>query len=425
ATGFLRTAPDPTYGEYKDTAECYQVLDDTITITTSALLGLTVHCARCHDHKFDPILQRDYYRLQAVFLAAYDPANWVVSAERGIAEGTLVQREHAKRINEQVEKELEKIKKQRAELSAEYAQRLFEQKLARLPEAIREDVRTALKTETAARNEVQKYLAEKFEKELKVEPAELLGAFPEFKAKDGEVDKALKAAEAERIPIPHIRGLADMGSVAPKAYILRRGDHRTPGEQVPPGVLEVLNQRAGGSGQQANGGQQAAGSGQTLWEGELPASVAQRSTGRRTALARWLTGPAHPLTARVMVNRIWQHHFGRGLVATPENFGRTGRPPSHPELLDWLATEFVGRGWSVKAMHKLVMMSSVYRQASLTAPAPPSQGGEIENSGLSTQDSGLSTAASAEVIDPDNVLLWRMPMRRLEAEAIRDSTAST
>ena len=125
---------------------------------------------------------------------------------------------------------------------------------------------------------------------------------------------------------------------------------------------------------------------------------AANSTGRRTALARWLTRPDHPLTARVMVNRLWQYHFGRGLVATSSDFGRLGERPSHPELLDWLASEFVGHGWSLKQLHRLIMTSAAYRQSALR-PAPE----------------------AARLKDPDNRLLWRMNTRRLDAEQIRDA----
>ena len=126
------------------------------------------------------------------------------------------------------------------------------------------------------------------------------------------------------------------------------------------------------------------------------------TSGRRLAFARWLTQPGHPLTARVMVNRLWLLHFGEGIVSTPDNFGIAGAPPSHPELLDWLATEFVARGWSVKAMHRLILTSAAYRQASRDRPGAPAH-------------------ARAKQADPDNRLLWRQRMRRLEAEPLRDA----
>src|SRR5205807_5166916 len=127
-------------------------------------------------------------------------------------------------------------------------------------------------------------------------------------------------------------------------------------------------------------------------------SKAARTSGRRLAFAEWLTQPDHPLTARVAMNYLWLHHFGEGIVATPDNFGHAGAPPTNPELLDWLATEFVARGWSMKAMHRLVLTSSAYRQAATVSPA---------------------AAEAARRADPDNHLLWRQRLRRLEAEALR------
>ena len=126
------------------------------------------------------------------------------------------------------------------------------------------------------------------------------------------------------------------------------------------------------------------------------------SSGRRLAFARWLTQPGHPLTSRVMANRIWLLHFGEGIVSTPDNFGTAGSPPSHPELLDWLACEFVARGWSIKAMHRLILTSTAYRQSSRLDPLSPAH-------------------ARAKQADPEARLLWRQRMRRVEAEALRDA----
>src|SRR5262249_45207651 len=151
--------------------------------------------------------------------------------------------------------------------------------------------------------------------------------------------------------------------------LLRRGDAQMIGEPVEPGVPSVLK----------------------VGLSEYKVTPAgPDSTGRRLALARWLTQPNHPLTARVAVNRIWMHHFGRGIVASASNFGHLATPPSHPELLDWLATEFVARGWSVKSMHRLIMTSAAYRQSSQ-----------------------VDASSSA---DPENILLGRMTMRRMDAE---------
>jgi hypothetical protein len=159
-----------------------------------------------------------------------------------------------------------------------------------------------------------------------------------------------------------------------------RGDYLHPGPEVAPGALSALATPR-----------------PFRW---TPPPKGAPTTGRRRAFAEWLTQPGHPLTARVLVNRLWLHHFGEGIVSTPDNFGLKGSPPSHPELLDWLATEFVARGWSIKAMHRLMMTSSAFRQSSRNEPG---------------------RHARAHAVDPDNHLLWRYRMRRLDAEAIRDS----
>jgi hypothetical protein len=187
-----------------------------------------------------------------------------------------------------------------------------------------------------------------------------------------------KMAELERLRprnLPHAMGITDAGPVAPATYLLKRGNWQRPGTEVSPGFLSALEEK----------------------EVRLPALRAgARTTGRRSLLAHWLTQPDHPLTARVMVNRLWQHHFGKGLVTTPGDFGVMGEPPTHPELLDWLATELVRCGWSLKALHRLMVTSAAYRQ------------------------SGRWNAKAAQA-DPDNRLLWRMNRRRLEGEALRDA----
>jgi hypothetical protein len=170
--------------------------------------------------------------------------------------------------------------------------------------------------------------------------------------------------------------------------LLRRGDYRQPGKVVAPGALSAL-----------------ASSRPFTWK---PPAKGSRTSGLRQAFADWLTQPGHPLTARVLVNRLWLHHFGEGIVATPDNFGHTGSPPSHPELLDWLATELVRQGWSIKAMHRLMVTSSTYRQAS---------GSAAPGLGLPT----LPLYAAARRVDPDNRLLWRQRLRRLSAEEMRDA----
>jgi hypothetical protein len=254
---------------------------------------------------------------------------------------------------------------------------LLDERLAALPSSVKEDLKKVVATPEEKRSELQKYLAEKFQDTLKITTEDLGKRFEEFKPEMEKTQKVIDEQKKKLRPKPQIRALFDMGGEPSAAYLLRRGDAQTPGEPVQPGVPSVI--RAGLTPYQI-----------------VPPSSNSESSGRRLALARWLVQPNHPLTARVMVNRIWMHHFGKGLVASPANFGHTGVPPSHPELLDWLATEFVRSGWSMKGMHRLIMTSTAYRQNSRFDPA-------------------------VHHADPDNVLLSRMPMRRMDAEALYDS----
>ena len=202
-------------------------------------------------------------------------------------------------------------------------------------------------------------------------------AFPEFKKEIEPLDKQISQEKAKLKPSPKIRALFDLGPEPPPTRILLRGDAAHPGSLVAPGVPSVVS------------------AGIAPYRVEPP-SFETKTSGRRLALARWLTQANHPLTARVMVNRLWQHHFGNGFVLTPGNFGRMGAAPSNVKLLDWLATEFVRQNWDIKAMHRLIMTSAAYRQSS-------------------------KSSAEARELDLDNVLLSRFPLRRMDADALRDS----
>ena len=199
-----------------------------------------------------------------------------------------------------------------------------------------------------------------------------------FKKLTDESGQRKGALESQKLAEPMIRALWDRGEPSP-TYMYRRGDYLSPGRLVGPGVPSVLTD------------------GKTPFEVTPPWPGAKK-TGRRLALARWLTRPDHPLTARVMVNRIWKHHFGIGLVKTLDNFGKMGTPPTHPELLDWLAREFVRSGWSIKAMHRLMVTSATYRQ---------------------TSDSDARRARNRH--DPGNALYSRMPLSRLSADQLYDA----
>lgn len=387
ATGFLRTAADasrPDFSSIKNAASqyFYPTLFDTLQIVCSSTMGLTVQCARCHSHKFDPIPQVDYYRMQAVFMTAYRPDNWVPQMNRRLPIASQREKEAAAKRNAEVDANVKKLNADLAALKTTFTNRLLEVRLSGLPEEIREDVKAALAAKPETRTEIQKYLVEKFEKKLKPPGKELDAALAqdaEYKKLADEHAAGVAAEERRRWLFDEVRALYDMPGEATTPVLLR-GDPLTPGPLVDPGVFSAF-------------------------ETPLPFQWTEpggeaKTSGRRLAFARWLTQPGHPLAARVMVNRIWMHHFGTGIVATPDDFGVSGSPPSHPELLDWLATEFVRSGWSIKHLHRLILTSSTWRQRSRVS---------------------AEHRAACENVDPGNRLLWRQTMRRLEAEALRDT----
>ena len=232
----------------------------------------------------------------------------------------------------------------------------------------------AFRTPQEKRSAEQRALLEQHAKTLKVSDEELAKRFPEYGAVHAQVQKGVGERRKELPPVEKLAVLVQTDPKPPVHRLLRRGLHNAPGSEVQPGVPAAFDPR------------------KTFRVESNPRGV---GTGRRTAFARWVTAPDNPLFARVMVNRIWQHHFGVGLVATPDNFGQSGARPSHPELLDYLALELIRSGWSIKALHGMILKSAVYRQAGT-----------------------LRDDAFAQ--DPDNRLLWRYPLRRLDAEAVRD-----
>ncbi len=378
ATGFLRTAADPTDAPERGfIAERMNIIADEIQVLTSSVMGLTVGCARCHDHKYDPIPQRDYYRFSAILQTSFDPYDWVPPKKR-VLELTLdEERQAVETFNAPLKEKIAQLEQSLATQEKPYRERLLEERLTELPKDVRADLRSVMDTEEEKRTEVQGYLATRFRKILDISAKQLTSRYPELKGRTDPVQKELNQTRRKLKPEPHIRVLTDMGGEPSSSYLLKRGDPLTPGELVEPGVPSVLNV------------------GLEPFEIIKPWAGAQTS-GRRLALARWLTQPNHPLTSRVWVNQMWMRHFGRGLVASPSNFGRSGMAPSHPELLDWLATEFVRSGWSIKRMHRLMMTSAAYRQTSRVGKAASSR-------------------------DPENVLLSRMPLRRMDAEVLYDS----
>ena len=371
ATGFLRMAPDGTASGADRKLAMNQVVADTLQIVGTSLLGLTVNCAQCHNHRYDPIPQTDYYRMRAIFEPALNTQNWRVPAARRISLYTDADRLKSA----QIEKEAAKIDQVRLKKQEEFIEATLKKELAKLPDAMREPIRIARNTPQAKRTPAQ-------EKLLRDHPSVNVsaGSLYLYDAKAAaELKKLAEEAAKVRATKPiedFVRALSEIPGQVPQTFLFHRGDHEQPKEAVLPGGLMIFAD---------------------FKLGEIPAKdPGLPTTGRRLAFARQLTSGKHPLTARVLVNRVWLNHFGRGIVATPGDFGFLGDRPSHPELLDWLADEFTSGGWKLKRLHKLIMTSAVYRQSSLRTPA-------------------------LQKIDPDNRLLGRMSIRRLEAEAIRDA----
>jgi hypothetical protein len=334
----------------------YDGLDDIASTTGQVFLGLTVGCARCHDHKIDPFPQKDYYRLLAFFhnvrhYGVRSPESVAAASLRPIdVELTDEERRQFKDETAQYRKHLAGV---RAKLDA------IEQGVARdFSDVEKEDFRDEQNRPRLLKKRVPGLLSEeKFEEYVRLtEERERL-----VKAPPALLARALCVTEAGRVP--------------PPTFVLPRGNPHAKGEEVEPGFPSVLAPPK-----------------PDLRE---PAADAQTS-GRRLALAKWIASKDNPLTARVMVNRLWQYHFGRGIVRSSSNFGLQGTPPTHPELLDWLAGEFVSGGWRLKPLHRLIVLSSAYR---------------------------LSSRADARALakDPENGLFGRFDMRRLSAEEVRDS----
>ncbi len=291
----------------------FDQLDDLVKTVGTTFLGLTIHCARCHDHKFDPIKQTDYYRM----LAFFEPSRPYI-------------RDRVESISLPLASAAEQ--RRRDDLNAAVTRQI-----------------TTLRTRLESLADDQKPTQSAIQKQIEI----------------------LEQTRPAQLPLT--LGLTDRAPTAEPTRLLIRGDAHRPGDEVLPAFLQAIDP----SPPRIN-------------------SPNGQSTGRRTALARWLTQPENPLTARVIANRLWHHHFGRGIVATPSDFGAMGDIPSHPELLDYLAAQLIESGWSLKAIHRLIVTSAAYRRSN-------------------------EWNAQAHDLDPDNRLLWRRTPRRLEAEPIRDS----
>jgi hypothetical protein len=366
ATGFNRCYPDMV--DLNDQGLRRQNALNDITETTGLVfLGLTIGCARCHDHKFDPIRQTDFYSLQAFFTPARFRDDYPLASA------------HDRRDYE------EQARRWERELMTERA------KLIRLEAPWRDLLAPGpppgINDETAAA----------FGKAPDDRSPRDIDLVFEALARDKRISAAIwsivldpitgyarvvltrrveRLKRASPRDLSKARGIDETGPSSPPTYLLRRGEYGANGPEVPPAFPAALCANDSGA--------------------VSKPKASERSTGRRTALADWLLRADHPLTARVMVNRLWRHHFGQGLVGTPSDFGTMGDEPTHPELLDWLATELIEQRWSLKAMHRLIVTSAAYCQSSVS-------------------DGPGRTA------DPDNASLWRQNRRRLDGEAIRDN----
>ena len=345
ATGYYRLGIWDDEPTDRDQAR-FDGLDDIVATTTQVFLGMTVDCARCHDHKIDPIPQKDYYRFVSFFHNINHFHNGGPTDEFPILHGPIDKAAHEAHLLDLKSKQNDlksKIETIENELLANASQGGASLKSA--------DVRKLITTDGT----------------------KLLGA-ERIKVYNA-LSRELMAAELEKPSKETVLFVTEAGPIAPETFVLLRGNPHVPGDKVEPGFLTVL--------------------------GTPPPAIPTpgpkaKTTGRRTALAAWITSPTNPLTSRVLANRVWQYHFGRGLVRSPNNFGTQGDKPTHPELLDWLASELVSNGWRLKSLHKLILTSNAYQMSSRPNP-------------------------EAAAKDAMNDTFWRYDMRRLTAEEVRDS----
>jgi len=338
------------------------ILNDITDTTGDVFLGLGLQCARCHDHKFDPILQKDYYRLQA-FFAALKPYEEFPVATAAEKKERAAKQQAWEAATADIRAEIEAIE-------AKYRKSALKEVIEKFPE----EVKSMLLKQPGERTPYEQQIADLALRQATYEYNRL---DRKFKAEDKEKIFALrrKLAEFDKLqppPVPLAMTATDLGPTAPEILVPKKGK-----EPVAPGFITVLDEQAA-----------------TI----TPVPGSPQTTGRRAALAQWLTQPSNPLTARVVVNRAWQAHFGHGLAANASDFGKLGEQPTHPELLDYLASRFMSDGWSLKKLHRQILLSATYRQAA-NHPDP----------------------TLARQKDPENRWYWRANTRRLEAEQIRDA----
>lgn len=358
ATGFLRIGPyDNSAVLFGENDRCHaQVMADMVETTGAAFLGLNMSCCRCHDHKVDPLSQADYYRLMAFFQNVKPNDKLLLDLPSRMAI-----------INPEVAA-IEEVRRKLPGIEMAAVERIEAEKTSKLPV---EDQQLLTRVEKDLTQEL-KDRVKQLKRTIHTPPIEAKEAFNEMEKKSyADTLAELKRLEKQRSPYTPGFLATDAGYWSPVTHILNKGDYMQPGATVTPGVLSVLDPNP------------------------LPPAktIRHRTSGRRTALADWLFSPDNPLTARVMANRLWQSHFGEGLQATPNDFGFAGSRPTNPELLDWLAREFMHGGWSIKHMHRLIVESATYRQG----------------------------ATKEEEEEEQHSLFNHQKPRRLTAEVLRDS----
>ena len=404
ATGFLRAGPRVNFREKDNPERRWDYLDDVLATLGRGVLGMTIQCARCHDHKFDPILQKDYYSLTSAIFGYVETDYPMLPEEQAQAYLTTIA---------ELDERVSAVREQIREIEQPYVNEL---KVQRIRRDFPKDVLDAVLSAEDERTDGQKLLAAQV-LTIGVPRDQVDAAMPELDKTRREVlRRQIAAIESQRPEQPAMIELVTDGDYrytpdragdnvlgcpecrikpdepgsflhegnsryqVPPAPFLIRGDPFSPGPEMTPAFLTVATY------------------GDPLTEIPRPNG---RTSGRRLALANWLVSDDNPLTARVWVNRVWHHHFGRGIVASLDNFGRVGDLPTHPQLLDWLAVEFQNQDWSSKQLHRLIMTSEAYKMAS-----------SYDN-------------ASNIANDLENHLMWRYRPQRLEAEAVRDVIMAT
>jgi hypothetical protein len=407
ATGFLRAGPRVLFREKDNPERRWDYVEDLVATLGRGVLGMTVHCARCHNHKFDPIAQKDYYSLAAA-LNGWVETEWPL-APRAEAETYL-------KKNRDIDAKVEALRDKIAAIEKPYRD---EMRAAYIRKEYPENVQRAVFKPESERTPGEQLLATQVltgggggteaEIEKKMTPGEL--------AQKKELSSQIAAIEKERpkaLPMAEIitdgdwrfapMGRGDETIGCPKCRLPPPDKpngtflHEGPGKYEPPPTHFLIRGDPDSKGSLMKPGFIG-----VALHGEHPTEIPRpdgRTSGRRLALAEWIGSDENPLTARVIVNRVWHHHFGHGIVGTLDNFGKMGERPTHPELLDYLAVEFTKRGWSIKQLHRMMMTSEAYQMASVF-----DHGGNLK-------------------ADPENQLLWRYRPQRLDAETIRDAMLS-